>query len=59
MDPVNRITAEQALSDVWVRERGSLLASKNLGPSLARFVVSNAKRKFKHAVVCVVFILCG
>lgn len=57
MDPEERITAEQALQHSWVICGDDELAESQLGESLERMRVFNARRKFKSAVNSIIVAL--
>ncbi|CAM9801419.1 unnamed protein product, partial [Sphacelaria rigidula] len=50
VDPDERITADQALRHPWVMSGDDELAESQLGESLQRMRVFNARRKFKSAI---------
>jgi len=50
VDPVSRLTAQEALDNSWIRENDAKLADKDLGKNLQALTSFNAKRKFKAAV---------
>lgn len=57
VDPEERITAEQALQHSWVICGDDELAESQLGESLERMRVFNARRKFKSAVNSIIVAL--
>lgn len=57
VDPNERITAEQALGHPWVMRGDDELAESQLGPSLQRMRVFNARRKFKSAIASIMLAL--
>lgn len=50
VDPDERVTADQALRHPWVTSGDDELAESQLGESLQRMRVFNARRKFKSAI---------
>lgn len=54
VDPAERITAEQALNHPWVMSGDDELAESQLGDSLQRMRVFNARRKFKSAIATII-----
>lgn len=54
VDPAERITAEQALQHSWVMSGDDELSSSELGDSLQRMRVFNARRKFKSAIATII-----
>ena len=50
MDPEERITAEDALQHSWVTTDDDELEESELGESLQRMRVFNARTKFKSAI---------
>eukprot|EP00903_Cladosiphon_okamuranus_P008290 g7977.t1 len=54
VDPVQRITADQALHHPWVMSGDDELAGSQLGESLQRMRVFNARRKFKSAIATII-----
>lgn len=54
MDPALRITAAQALQHPWVTSGDDELATSQLGDSLQRMRVFNARRKFKAAIETII-----
>lgn len=54
VDPAERITAEQALQHPWVMSGDDELAESQLGDSLQRMRVFNARRKFKSAIATII-----
>mmetsp|Transcript_26040 Transcript_26040/g.71417 ORF Transcript_26040/g.71417 Transcript_26040/m.71417 type:complete len:355 (+) Transcript_26040:634-1698(+) len=54
VDPKKRLTAEDALTNPWIRGDGDSLAKRGLDKNLQSLRKFNAKRKFKAAVSTVV-----
>lgn len=54
VDPAERITADQALQHPWVMSGDDELAESQLGDSLQRMRVFNARRKFKSAIATII-----
>ncbi|CAM9405389.1 unnamed protein product [Ectocarpus sp. 6 AP-2014] len=54
VDPVQRITAAQALAHPWVMSEDDELETSELGDSLQRMRVFNARRKFKSAIATII-----
>jgi len=54
VNPDNRISASQALENVWITEQPEALEGKDLTGSLAEFKKFNAKRKLKGSVHTVI-----
>lgn len=54
VDPLERITADQALQHPWVMSGDDELAESQLGDSLQRMRVFNARRKFKSAIATII-----
>ncbi|CAM9971946.1 unnamed protein product [Pylaiella littoralis] len=54
VDPAARITADQALQHSWVMSGDDELSSSELGDSLQRMRVFNARRKFKSAIATII-----
>lgn len=50
VDPAERITADQALQHPWVTSEDDELSESQLGGSLQRMRMFNARRKFKSAI---------
>ena len=50
VDPAERITADQALRHPWVTSGDDELSESQLGGSLERMRMFNARRKFKSAI---------
>lgn len=59
LDPTKRITAEEALKHSWMNLTEAELEIRSLLPSLNRFRLNNAKRKFKHVVFCTAHLAFG
>lgn len=57
MDPEARITAQQALQHPWVMSGDDELAESQLGESLQRMRVFNARTKFKSAINSIILAL--
>lgn len=57
VDPQKRITATEALSSSWILGGDSQLEGYDLGANLQQFRKFNAKRKLRHAVLTVSFLL--
>ncbi|CAM9187931.1 unnamed protein product [Ectocarpus fasciculatus] len=54
VDPAARITATQALEHPWVMSEDDELETSELGDSLQRMRVFNARRKFKSAIATII-----
>ncbi|CAN0385268.1 unnamed protein product, partial [Scytosiphon promiscuus] len=54
VNPAERITAAQALNHPWVTSGDDELATSELGESLQRMRVFNARRKFKAAIETII-----
>ena len=54
LDPLKRLTVDQALAHSWVKTATQDLAGRNLAKSLAKFKEFHAKRKLKSGMKAVV-----
>lgn len=50
VDPIKRLTADQALENSWIGGDDGLLAQRDLGVNLKEFKKFNAKRKFRAVI---------
>lgn len=57
VNPRKRLTSAEALNNSWITCSDEGLAGKDLGTNLSKLKTYNAKRKLKHAVLTVSYLL--